>query len=188
MVTRKTRRERKERRDRIQKSYIKNRRHNMVYAQPGPLEFVIVLDHLKPSFNIGKIFRSADAFGACQVHLVGTEFFDPGPAMGSFKWVPAVFHESFASCHAELRERGYSMFVLEPEDGEVLHRSRLPEKSAFIFGHEEFGISFDKDDFEGVETLRIAQLGRVQSLNVSVAASVVMYEYFRQHGGGAQDP
>ena len=62
----------------------KQKRINMM-ASPGRHEFIIVLDHLKPAFNIGKIFRSADAFGAAEVHLIATIFFDPAPAKGSFK-------------------------------------------------------------------------------------------------------
>ena len=56
----------------------------------------------------------------------------------------------------------------------------LPEKSAFVFGHEEFGISFEPDLFPEVERLTIPQYGRSQSLNVSVAASIILYEYTRQ--------
>jgi tRNA G18 (ribose-2'-O)-methylase SpoU len=74
------------------------------------------------------------------------------------------------------------MFTLEPEDGRSLMDVSLPEKSAFIFGHEEFGISFDKNDYEDIGTIQIPQFGRSQSLNVSIAASIVMYEYIRQHG------
>jgi len=165
-----------------EKRYEKHRRQNLVRSVPGDLDFIVVLDNLKASFNVGKIFRSADAFGAREVHLVGTKFFDPTPAMGSFKWVPAVFHDTFDSCYANLIERGYQLCVLEPEDGEYLHEAQLPEKLAFVMGHEQFGISFDTSDYEGVKSLKIKQLGMVESLNVSVAASIVMYEYFRQHG------
>lgn len=150
-------------------------------AKPGALKFAVVLDNLKASFNIGKIFRSADAFGAAEIHLVGNHFFDPGPAKGSFKKVPAIFHENFDECYKNLSERGYQFFTLEPEESTLLHQSKLPVLSAFILGHEEFGISFDKNDYEGISSIAIEQLGNVQSLNVSVAASIVMYEYFRQH-------
>ena len=97
MVSRQERRLRKEIRDRIQKRYEKHRRRNIFEAKPGKLKFIMVLDNLKASFNIGKIFRSADAFGAQEVHLVGNHFFDPSPAMGSFKMVPAFFHETFSA-------------------------------------------------------------------------------------------
>ena len=134
---------------------------------------MIVLDHLKPAFNIGKIFRSADAFGAREVHLVGIDFFDPAPAMGSFKWVPARFHSDIGS---------WLYFVHIRADGEIcLTAVKMPKRSAFILGHEEFGLSFDRQDFDGIKSLSVPQFGKVESLNVSNAASIIMYEYVRQH-------
>jgi len=150
-------------------------------AQPGPHDFVIILDGLKPAFNIGKIFRSADAFGAREVHLVGIDFFDPAPAMGSFKWVPARFHDRFETCHQDLSARGYTLYTLDPVRGAPLAQTALPRQSAFIFGHEERGVSADISACAEIESLRIPQYGQVQSLNVSIAASIVMWEYLRQH-------
>lgn len=150
-------------------------------ATPGAHHFIIVLDSLKPAFNVGKIFRSADAFGAHEVHLVGIDFFDPAPSMGSFKWVPARFHESFASVHRALAPRDYTLFALEPGKGPAIHAHPLPPRSAFIFGHEEYGLSFNPADYPDIQTIRIPQFGQVQSLNVSNAASVVMWEFLRQH-------
>ena len=163
------------------RQYEKHRRHNLVYATPGVHDFVIVLDNLKPSFNIGKIFRSADAFGAREVHLIGIDYFEVKAAKGSFKWVPALFHQDFDACYQDLVAKGYTMYTLEPDEGKPVGQSKLPGKSAFIFGHEEFGISFDPARYDGIRSLSIPQYGRVGSLNVSVAASVVMYEYLRQH-------
>lgn len=153
----------------------------MVYATPGVQDFVIVLDNLKPSFNIGKIFRSGDALGANSIHLIGTEYFEVKPAKGSFKWLPAFFHPTFAECYNQLHNEGYTMFVMETDAPVPLQETNLPVKSCFIFGHEEYGISFDKRDYEDIRAIRIPQIGRVESLNVSIAASIVMYEYFRQH-------
>ena len=181
MVSRQTRKHRQmQGRKYAEKRYEKHRRHNLAYAQPGENEFIIVLDNLKPSFNIGKIFRSADAFGAHAVHLIGTDFFEVKSAKGSFKWVPARYHDSFESCFEVLSNDGYSFFILEPDADESLNRVSFPPKSAFIFGHEEFGISFNREDFANISSISIPQTGRVESLNVSVAASIVMYEYIRQ--------
>ena len=163
----------------------KQRRVNLL-ASPGVHEFVIVLDHLKPWFNVGKIFRSADAFGAREVHLVGIEFFDPASAKGSFKWVPARFHPDFQSCYRELVSRGYRLFTLEPTAAEPLGQIALPRRSAFVFGHEEFGLSFEPGAYPDVGSLRVPQFGKVQSLNVSIAASIVMYEYVRRFGSGGE--
>lgn len=153
----------------------------MVYAKPGVQDFVIVLDNLKPSFNIGKIFRSADALGAHSIHLIGTEYFEVKAAKGSFKWIPASFHQTFDECYTQLHSEGYTMFVMEPDAPAPLQEIALPKKSCFIFGNEEFGISFDKGDYTDIQAIRVPQVGRVESLNVSIAASIVMYEYFRQH-------
>jgi len=150
-------------------------------AKPGPHEFIVVLDHLKSDFNIGKIFRSADALGAHEIHLIGVDYFDPTPAKGSFKWMPARFYEHFSQCYEYLTGRGYSLFALETGANDKLAAVSFPQKSAFIFGHEEFGLSFDKRDYHAVKSLTIPQFGKVQSFNVSIAAAIVMYEYVRQH-------
>ena len=160
--------------------YEKERRKN-VLAKPGRHDFILVLDHLKPGFNVPKIFRSAEAFGAAAVHLVNIGPFDPAPAKGSFRKVPAVFHDDFAGCYQQLSKQGYSLFMLAPDAQESLCSCRLPQKSAFILGHEEFGFSFDCSEYPSIQSLSIPQFGSVQSLNVSIATSIVMFEYVRQH-------
>lgn len=158
----------------------KHRQRNLL-AQPGVHSFIIVLDHLKVGYNIPKIFRSAEALGASEVHLIGVDFFDPAPAMGAFKHVPARFYDDFDDCFKALESRGYTFLALDPAAGTDLASTALPSKSAFVFGHEEFGLSFDPSGYSGLQTVRIPQFGRVQSMNVSNAASIVMYEYVRQH-------
>ena len=143
-------------------------------------ENIIVLDNLKAGFNVPKIFRSAESFGAHEIHLINIPPFDPAPAKGGFRKVPAHFHDRFADCYRELEGRGYHFFTLEPGCTSRLDQAELPEKSAFVMGHEELGISFDTGDFE-IDCLTIRQFGDTQSLNVSIAASIVMYEYVRQH-------
>jgi len=156
-------------------------RHNRVFAEPGIHDCVIVLDNLKPSFNIGKIFRSAEAFGIREIHLIRTGFFDVKAAKGTFKRVPAHFHDAFEPCWTELNAQGYRFYLFDQTAAEPLHAVSLPRKSAFIFGHEEFGISFDREKYADIIDLAVEQVGRVDSLNVSIAASVGMYEYYRQH-------
>ncbi len=161
--------------------YNKERQRN-VLATHGDHEFVVVLDNLKAGFNVPKIFRSAEAFGAREVHLVNIGPFDPAPAKGAFRKVPARFHDHFEPCCQDLRRQGYQLFMLEPEGEKALSDCALPQKCAFILGHEEFGLSFDRAEFPEIRSLYIPHLGSVQSLNVSIAASIVMYEYVRQWG------
>jgi len=167
------------RRTQAKQRYDKHRQRNIL-AQPGVHEFVMVLDNLKGGFNPPKIFRSAQAFGAHAIHLVNVPWFDPAPAKGAFKYVPARFHDSFADCYATLKDQGYRFFILEPAEGINLQDAILPAKSAFILGNEELGISFDALDYPDIQRLKIQQFGSVDSLNVSIAASIVMYEYIRQ--------
>ncbi len=181
MVSRQCRQELREQRRQGLRRYEKQRRRN-VLAEPGPNEFVLVLDHLKAGFNVPKIFRSAEAFGACEIHLIDIGPFDPAPAKGAFKKVPARFYDDFSSSYRDLVSRGYTLFTLEPDCGDALSQVSLPAKSAFVLGHEEVGISFRRDDYEDVRCLSIPQVGQTDSLNVSIAASIVMYEYVRQRG------
>ena len=173
----------KYRSDTLLKRFTKQKQRN-VLAKPGPRELVIILDGLKPNYNIGKIFRSGDAFGVRKIHLVNIDVFDPAPAKGSLRSVPAVFDNSFANAHTALQDEGYKFFIFAPTADTSLQDISLPAKSAFIFGHEEGGLSFDPDEYAGMCRLTIPHFGPVQSLNVSVAASVVMYEYVRRHRAG----
>jgi len=154
-------------------------------APRGPHDFVLVLDRLEPDFNPGKIFRSADAFGCREIHLVGMPFFDPGPSMGSFKHVRSVFHDDFRSACASLQDDGYRIYAFMPDAGDSLFEEDFPDRTAFVLGNEARGISFDPADHPGVKPMRIPQYGNPQSLNVSVAASIAMYEWVRQR---AVDP
>jgi tRNA G18 (ribose-2'-O)-methylase SpoU len=98
--------------------------------------------------------------------------------------MPAKFFGDFKSCYEELLERSDTLFVMESAGGEDLAILQMPEKSAFIFGNEEFGHRFNNDDYPRIQSLKIPQAGKVESLNVSIAASIVMYEYTKQHGSG----
>jgi tRNA G18 (ribose-2'-O)-methylase SpoU len=152
-----------------------------VLAQPGEHRFILILDHLQAGFNVPKIFRSAEAFGAFEIHLINIDAFDPAPAKGAFRKVPAKFFDNISDCFEQLKERGYKIFTLEADKGKILYEAELPEKSAFILGNEDRGISFDASSYPEIECLSITHFGVTESLNVSIAASIVMYEYISQH-------
>lgn len=146
------------------------------FAEPGVHEMIIVLDHLKSGYNIGKIFRSANVFGAKEVHVIGTSFFDPYPAKGALRKTPAKFFKTFDESYSYLKELGYTIYALNVNGAELLSKSALEKRSAFVIGSEEVGITFDLTAYE-IQSVCIPQFGVVQSLNASVAASIVMYEY-----------
>ena len=180
MVSRQESRKRQQRHKNALLRYKKERYKNTL-ATPGVHEFVLVLDHLKAGFNVPKIFRSAETFGARAIHLINVEPFDPAPAMGSFRKVPAHFYDNFADCYIVLHEQGYQLFSLDAQADTLLSQASLPRKSAFIMGNEGMGHSFDPKRYPEIQHLAIPQFGETESLNVSVAASIVMYEYVRQY-------
>lgn len=180
MVSRQYSKLREERYRTAMRRYEKDRQRN-VLAQPGKHEFILVLDHLQAGFNVPKIFRSAEAMGAHEIHLINIKPFDPAPAKGAFRKVPAKFFDSVEACFEQLQQRGYQLFTLEAEKGTPLYKARLPLKSAFILGNEDHGLSFNMTDYPQTECLSIPHFGVTESLNVSIAASIVMYEYISQH-------
>jgi tRNA G18 (ribose-2'-O)-methylase SpoU len=180
---RSSRQARLERHEQMLRRYEKNRRRNLL-AEPGTHEFIVVLDNLKAGFNVPKIFRSAEAFGAHEIHLINIGPFDPAPAKGAFRQVPAKFFSRFEESYQDICDREYTLYALTPNNNSPLHGEKFPAKSAFIFGHEEMGLSFDPADYPAIQGLHIPQFGRVESLNVSIAASIVMYEYTTQLTAG----
>ena len=163
----------------MQKSFERQRLLNKVMAKPGPFPYVLILDHLKVDFNIGKIIRSAEAFGAHAVDIVGTSFFDPLPAKGCLKRVPWTMIKTFHESYQNWEDQGYTFFAFDSEAPQSIHQVNFPEKSAFILGHEGFGFTFKKELYPKINFIKIPQFGLVESLNVSVAASIVMYEFAR---------
>lgn len=166
----------------MQKSFERQRLLNKIMAKPGPFPYVIILDHLKVDFNIGKIIRSAEAFGAQAVDVVGTSFFDPMPAKGCMKRVPWIQRKTFQESYSHYADQGFTFYAFDSEAPVSLHEVNFPDKSAFILGHEGFGFTFKKEDYPNIKWIKIPQFGLVESLNVSVAASIVMYEFTRSRG------
>lgn len=163
----------------MQKTFERQRLLNKVMSKPGPFPYVLVLDHLKVDFNIGKIIRSAEAFGAHAVDVVGTSFFDPMPAKGCMKRVPWNMHKTFHESYEKWDAQGYTFYAFDVDATDSIHQVDFPDKSAFILGHEGFGFTFNKELYPKIKFMKIPQFGLVESLNVSVAASVVMYEFAR---------
>ncbi len=109
----------------IEIRYRKDRQKNLL-AGPGAHDFVVVLDRLKAGYNVAKILRSAQAFGAAEVHLVDIGVFDPSPAKGALRKVPARFPGTFAESFDDLAGRGYTCFLLTADGAESLTDVALP--------------------------------------------------------------
>jgi tRNA G18 (ribose-2'-O)-methylase SpoU len=151
-------------------------------AELGPYPVILVLDGLKPGFNVGKIIRSANALGCREVFLVGIGPWDPALSRGALKATRTRSFETIAPALEALAAEGYRAYALHPRATLSIGTTSFPEKTAFIVGHEENGFSFDVENTPNVTPIRIPQVGVVESLNVSVAASIAAYDYLRDRG------
>ncbi|OIQ18859.1 MAG: hypothetical protein BM556_06150 [Bacteriovorax sp. MedPE-SWde] len=166
----------------LQRKFDKELEINAERAKEGIHDLIIVLDHLKGNFNMGKIMRTAEIYSVREVHIIGTKFFDPTIAKGALKRVKIYFYDSFEESINRVKKLGFTPITFDSKTDNYLSSVKLPEKVAFIFGHEEFGPLYDKDLHPDVQMVKIKQYGLTESLNVSVAASIAMYEYTRQYG------
>ncbi|MDH5672243.1 MAG: RNA methyltransferase [Myxococcales bacterium] len=139
--------------------------------------------------NVAAVLRSADVFGAQEVHLVeGAEPFMASQRVtqGSDRWLSLVRHPSAEACIADLRARDYRVYVATM-DGETTPE-QLAElaRVAIFFGNERDGLpQAVMEQADGRYTIPMA--GFAQSLNVSVAAAITLFAATRGRDGDLSD-
>ncbi|GGD59115.1 TrmH family RNA methyltransferase [Muriicola marianensis] len=127
--------------------------------------------------NASAVIRSADVFGLQDVHIIEERFgkrLDKKIALGAQKWVDIHRHPTTESCLKDLRDKGYRILATTPrKDALSLDQLTVDHKMAFLFGAEKEGLS-DKALKEADELIHIPMVGFTESLNVSVAAAIVL--------------
>lgn len=148
---------------------------------------IFILENLRSGFNVGSIFRLADAVGARAVFLAG---YTPSPgqpavaqaALGAEKSVPSKQFFSTKEALEEARALGYRIVALETcERSQGLYETHLPAKIAWLVGNERFGLEAEILSLCD-EVRSIPQAGMKNSLNVAVALGVAAFEGRRQQG------
>jgi len=147
-------------------------------------DLTLVINNIHDPHNVSAILRSCDAFGVHRVHLLYTD--TAFPALGkkssgsAKKWVESVRHPDAATLAASLKNAGFRLIATGfTETARPLPQWDLTGRVAIILGNEHRGV--DEELAPHVDgTLYIPMQGMVQSLNVSVAAAVILYEAFRQ--------
>ena len=149
--------------------------------QPG---LIIVLENVHDPHNIGAILRSCDAVGVCKVMMAYTIESIPEigktSASGAMKWLEFEQFRSIRSCYEALRSDSIRILAtkIEPRTNE-LYSQDLTIPTAFVFGNEHRGVSGEAA--EGADGLiYIPMKGMVESVNVSVAAAICLFESMRQ--------
>ncbi|SDL68915.1 SpoU rRNA Methylase family protein [Catalinimonas alkaloidigena] len=146
--------------------------------------FVLVLDNVRSLLNVGSVFRTADAFLAERVILCGITGRPPHreinkTALGATESVVWEYVEDTLAAIEQLRAEGYQIASLEQADQSVMLSQFTPDPAAryaFVLGHEVGGVRADVVAASDL-CLEIPQGGTKHSLNVSVAAGVVAWDY-----------
>lgn len=149
--------------------------------------FMLVMDNVRSLHNIGSLFRTADAFRLEGIYLCGNTATPPHreihkTALGATESVQWEYREETTDAISELKEKGYMILSIEQVEGAVLlDQVQLSDnqKYALVFGHEIRGVDQDVVDLSD-QCIEIPQYGTKHSLNISVAAGIVIWELFRR--------
>ena len=151
---------------------------------------VVVLDNVRSAHNVGSVFRSADCFKADELRLCGITPVPPSPlirktALGAEEVVPFVHCDDTMEAIRQLKEEGYTLVAVEQTLHSVSLETFVPEpgrRYAYVFGNEVDGVRQDVVDACDF-SLEIPQFGTKHSLNVSVAAGVVLWHCLGKEKG-----
>ena len=148
---------------------------------------VVILDNVRSLHNVGSVFRTSDAFLVEAVYLCGITSTPPQAeihktALGAESTVNWLYFEDTLEAVTELREKGYTIFAIEQAEGST----KLPdlnlyqsEKYAVILGNEIKGVQqVVVDNCDGC--IEIPQFGTKHSMNVSVTAGIIIWEFYRK--------
>ena len=153
----------------------------------GESPLVMVLESVEKPGNLGAVLRSADAAGADAVVVCDplTDIWNPNLIRSS---VGAVFSVPVAVCTsadaiAFLKKRGIRILTAQLQDSEWYYDTDMTGATALVMGTESTGLTQAWRDSADAH-IKIPMLGRLDSLNVSVSAAVLLYEAVRQRKGG----
>jgi len=154
-------------------------------------DLTVVLENIHDPHNVSAILRSADAVGILEVQLVYNK--ETFPELGkkssasAVKWVKRNKFKSITECYNYLHKDGFIIYATHLGKNSVsLYDIDLCKKIALVFGNEHLGVSEEASELAD-GNFQIPMIGMIESLNVSVACAVSLYEAFRQrHQAGFQ--
>jgi tRNA (guanosine-2'-O-)-methyltransferase len=163
----------------------RRRRIEAVLQRRQP-DLTVVLEDVHDPQNVSAVLRTCDAVGVLGIHLVYTIADVPAVAFArttsasAAKWIEVTRHVSIDDCYQELRQQGFTIVATALADDTVdLYQTDLRPPTAIVFGNEMRGLSEDAVAKADSRVL-IPMFGMVQSLNISVACAVTLYEAMRQ--------
>lgn len=143
----------------------------------------IAIENYQHDYNIGSIVRSANAFNVTAVHIIGKKHWNRRGAMATEKYLRIEHHKS-TDDFLDWRHQQATDFALIGIDniaGSIpLSHATLPRQSILVFGQEGPGLS-EHIQQACAHLIAIEQFGSTRSVNVGVAAGIILYEYVRRH-------
>ena len=144
----------------------------------------VVLENIHDPHNVSAIFRTCDSVGIGKVSLVYN--LDEFPKIGkkssasAYKWVEKEKHKNIKECLGSLKKKKIKIFVSSiSDDSKSIYDLDLTQNVALVFGNEHRGVSSEAESLAD-EKFIIPMHCMVQSLNVSVAVAICLYEALRQ--------
>ena len=149
--------------------------------------FHVAIENWQHDFNIGTIVRSANAFLAAEVHIVGNRRWNRRGAMVTDRYQHLRHHASVADLAAYLHERDVTLLGIDNLPGSAhLETMEIPRSVCFLFGQEGPGLSDPaREACDG--TFSIAQFGSTRSINASAAAAIAMHAWIRTYADLSSD-
>lgn len=145
--------------------------------------FHVAIENWQHDLNIGNVVRTANAFNAAGVHIVGKRRWNRRGAMVTDRYLHVDHHDDLASLSAFAEGARLEVIAIDVVPGAVpIETASLPERALFVFGQEGPGLSPAALDAASM-VCSIAQYGSTRSINVAVAAGIAMHTWIRQHAG-----
>ncbi|MGO4301461.1 TrmH family RNA methyltransferase [Leifsonia sp. RAF41] len=150
--------------------------------------FHVAIENWQHDMNIGSIVRSANAFLADTVHIIGRRRWNKRGAMVTDRYQHVVHHDDVADFVAWARGAGLPVIAIDNVPGSVgIETFALPRECVLLFGQEGPGLSAEALAAADA-VVEIAQFGSTRSINASAAAAIAMHTWITQHVpfGGAE--
>ena len=148
-------------------------------------DITVVLENVSDPHNISAVMRTCDAVGIQEIYILNTKIprhkkWGAKSSSSAAKWLTVHQYEDAAECFSSLRKRYSTILTIHlSSDAVSLHEIDFTQPIALVFGNEHSGVSGEIRTL-GDGNFLIPQVGIIQSLNISVACAVTLYEAYRQ--------
>jgi len=143
--------------------------------------FHVAIENFQHDHNIGTVVRTANAFAAAEVHIVGRRRWKRRGAMVTDRYQHLRHHDDVSGLVTYAAEHGLAVVAVDNTPGsQPVETADIPRECVLLFGQEGPGLSEPAQEAASL-VVSIAQFGTTRSINAGVAAGIVMHAWVRQH-------